>query len=140
MVGSKNKTILLHEHKRHTVRLVASTCSAVLSGWRGGREIPVMVGYPSLVLARGLPQDRDTPLPGTGVPPPGTGLLLHLGLEYPSPHLELDYPPGIYLGPLEVLWDGNGVPSQVWTNTHTPVKNSTFLIPWKLAVIIPPVL
>ena len=68
--------------------------------------------HPSLVLARRVPHDRGTPnldwgappsLPGTGIPPPGTGVP---GLGYPPPGTGI--PPARHLGPVTEVppaWD-----------------------------------
>ena len=34
----------------------------------------------------------------------------------PRPDLAEGYPPGRAMGPVEVLWDGDGVPARVWTD------------------------
>ena len=77
--------------KRHSARHVGSTPSAVLS----------LGGVPHL-LAWGVPHLGIPPPPsGTGVsrPPPQEGSLR------PATRV----PPGNDMGPVEVLWDGDGV-------------------------------
>ena len=91
-----NKEVLPRERKRHTVHPVSSTPSAVLS-----RE-----GYPSLTRGYPIPgyplswPDWGVPIPGWGYPREGT-------LDQ-----SLGYPPGKDMGPVEVSWDGDGVPPE----------------------------
>ena len=97
--NSTNKIIFLCARKKHTARLVTSTRSAVLSGgyvilsWQGGTlplvapEVPHPVldrTVPHTILSRGysmlirgcpfLTRDWETPVPGTEVALPGTGV------------------------------------------------------------------
>ena len=103
-----HKTVLLRERKRHTARHVASTPSAVLS-W--GTPLPpphpdLAGGTPSLV--------GGTPSWGT----PGKGLgTSHWGTPPPERTwdqwryygMDMGYSPRKDMGPVEVLWDGDGV-------------------------------
>ena len=84
-----NKKVLLRERKRHTAHRIASTLSVVLVGEGDTHR---RGGYP---------------IPGQGVP--------HLGvlpvLTWPGGYPRVPPPPGKNMGPVEVLWDGDGVPS-----------------------------
>ena len=122
-----NKTVLLRERKRHIPHCVGSTRPFALSGGillLGGTH-PVLAGdYPSPVLAGRYPVLEYPHLqlgfyclglgypPSTrnwGTPPPGTGRDLGpvIGV-FPRKDIR----------PVEVLWDGDGVFSSVWTDTH----------------------
>ena len=98
-----NKTVLLHERKKHTSRRVASTRSTVLSeGVGGGGEGTPGQGYPShLGLVTGVPHRNDI----------GPVELLWDGDGNPHPCLGLGYPPGKGPGtshwgtPPERTWD-----------------------------------
>ena len=94
-----NKTVLLRECKRHTACRVASTHSAGLS--RGG-------GTPSLT---------------GGIPSLAGGYLISCGGGYLGGDLGpvSRVPPGKDMGPVEVLWDGQGVPHPR-VDRHIPVK------------------
>ena len=126
LTQDKNKKVLLRERKRHAARRVSSAPYAVLS-W--GIPHP---GYPHPDLAKGYP------IPGWGYPILGTPVLTWAegtppwvtpiqewntsqegnwdqSLGYPLPqkgpgtshwgtHLGKD------MGPVKVLWDGDGVP------------------------------
>ena len=89
-------------------------------GWEGGTQDRGT--YPCLGLGY--------PLPWTRVPPPRD---LGPVTGYPPPEWTWDqslgYPPGKDIGPVEVLWDGNGIILPGCGQTYT-CENSTFSILW----------
>ena len=121
-----HKTVLLHERKRHTACRVANTASAVLSG---GGTPSLARRYP--ILAGGVPHPwlEGTPswLGGT----PFLGYPTCLGLRYlhvcdwgpprKGPGTSHLGTPHKDMGPVEVLWDRDGVTPQS-VDRHTPVK------------------
>ena len=142
----KLKTQSETEHNRSHSCMNARSSPPTMYQWCSVSE---QGGYHSPVLAR-VPQ-HGAPPPGTWVTLPGTGYLSHLGLGYPTwnwgppardwgtptwdwappawdwgtPIRELGpvtgVPLGKDLGPLEVLWDGDGVPSP-GEDRQTPAK------------------
>ena len=73
MIFSVNKKVLLRDRKRHTARRVASTRSAVVSGW--GVGVWWGGGYPTLDWGYGGPVQGDIPksCPGQWYPPSSAG-------------------------------------------------------------------
>ena len=103
------KKVLLRERKRHTAHRIASIPSVVLAG---GRELP----HPR--TGDTLPWGTPSPHPDQGgTPSQEPGVLTH-------PHLVRGYP-GKDMRPVEVLWDGDGVPP-LDVDRHTPVKTVPF--------------
>ena len=119
-----HKKVLLRKCKRHTARCVASTPSAALS-WGG---TPSLAGVPPCPdLARGYP------IPGQGTPPPSGP-----GWGPPPPPLSgpgLGTPLGKDLGPVEVLWNGDGVPPWVWTDRHLWKQYLPFVLRTRAVII-----
>ena len=134
--NTKYKTkVLLPERKRHAAHCIASTRSAVLSrggggnlsgpGWVGTH--PVLTwGYPTCsdlgvpwgtrCLGLGYPPGRVIG-PETGVPQKGpwtTGIIMRWGT------------PRKHMGPVEVLWDGDGMPHPECWHTVKTVPSPSF--------------
>ena len=75
-----NTTVLLREHKRHTVRRVASVRSAALSGGGGTPSWPGWGGgVPIITWPGGYPQDWSTSWKGLGTSDLGPGYPLQKG-------------------------------------------------------------
>ena len=123
------RKVLPRERKKHIARRVATTPYAVLSP-RGVSHLWWGVPHPRLWGAHlGAPHPD---LPG-GYPIAGSCTLFWGTPILTWPEGIPQVPPGKDMGPVKVLWNGDGVPPGV--DRHTPVKTLPSRIPLEMRAV-----